>query len=63
MEVKMKGKKKIWLPGRIFLFFFIPFMLILLGTYQRAGGMVLVNAISGGIIWCLILTPFFGYKK
>lgn len=59
----MKGKKKTWLPGRIFLFFFIPFMLILLGTYQRAGGMVFVNAILGGVFWCLILTPFFGYKK
>lgn len=48
---------------KVALFFSIPFLLVLFGTYERAGAAVFENAIFAGIFWSIILSAIFGRKK
>ncbi|MCJ7482893.1 MAG: tetratricopeptide repeat protein [Thermodesulfovibrionales bacterium] len=48
---------------RIGFFFFIPFLLVLLATYEKAGANAFPNAIFGGIFWGVVLSLIFGYRK
>ncbi len=45
------------------LYFFIPFLLVFIGTYERSGSWALPNAIFGGIFWLAIFSAIFGNKK
>jgi uncharacterized paraquat-inducible protein A len=44
-------------------YFFVPFLFIFIGTYERAGANALPNAIFGGFIFLAILSAIFGNKK
>jgi len=59
----IQTKEKEFNLFKIGLFFFIPFSLILLGTYEKAGANAISNSLFGGIFWCLILSLIFGFKK
>ena len=47
--------------SKIPFFFVIPFLLVLLGTYEKAGANALLNAIFAGVFFGIVLSAIFGF--
>ncbi|MCJ7481584.1 MAG: zinc-ribbon domain-containing protein [Thermodesulfovibrionales bacterium] len=61
--IKNSTEKKEYDFKKMSLYFFVPFLLVFVGTYERAGAWALPNAIFGGILWLAIFSAIFGNKK
>ena len=56
-------EKKEYDLKKIAIYFFVPFLFVLFGTYKTAGAGAFPNAIFGGVLFLAILSAIFGNKK